>query len=67
MVRRVELWHITSDLLIEVQSAIRACCFHKAKEYWAVVLEVVYRLAAILDSHESPLSFGSKEFCQIDM
>ena len=67
MIGCVDLRHITTDLFIEVQSAIRAGCFYKTKEYWSMVLEVVYWLAAILDSHESPLSYGSKEFCQIDM
>jgi hypothetical protein len=50
-----------------VQSAIRTSCFHKAKEYWAVVFKIFCGLAAILDGNERPLSYGSKGFRQVDM
>jgi len=67
MVRRVEPRHITSDLLVQVQSAIWANRFYKANENWSVVLEIFRLLTAILDGYECPLSRGPERLRQVDM
>ena len=67
MIGCVDLRQITTDLLIEVQSAVRAVSFHKAKEYRSVVLQLCRGLSAVLDDYERPLRYSSKEFRQVGM
>ncbi len=64
---RVELRHVTADLLVHVQGTIRAGRFNETNEHWTVILEVVYWMASILDDYECPLRRSFERFRQVNV